>query len=100
MPTDEDLEILSRKLMSLKLAYEQYFLGSRPREPVMAADEVKKLVVVYSNEAAVLLPIYWGVKPSRERLESPIQGNWCSAESYGGAELCPQMKSWRFSAAS
>ncbi len=51
MPTDEDLEILSRKLMTLKLAYDQYFLGSRPREPVMAADEVKKLVVVYSNEA-------------------------------------------------
>ena len=51
MPTDEDLEILSRKLMSLKLAYDQYFLGARPREPVMDATEVKKLVVVYSNEA-------------------------------------------------
>jgi hypothetical protein len=51
LPTDEELEILGRKLTSLKLAYDQYFLGSRPREPVMAADEVKKLVVVYSNEA-------------------------------------------------
>jgi len=51
VPTDEDLEILSRKLMSLKLAYDQYFLGARPREPVMDATEVKKLVVVYSNEA-------------------------------------------------
>ena len=51
MPTDEDLEILSRKLMSLKLAYDQYFLGSRPREPIMMADEVRKLVVVYSNQA-------------------------------------------------
>ena len=51
MPTDEELEILGRKLTSLKLAYDQYFLGSRPREPVMSADEVKKLVVVYSNEA-------------------------------------------------
>lgn len=51
MPTDEDLEILSRKLMSLKLAYDQYFLGSRPREPVMLAGEVNKLVVVYSNQA-------------------------------------------------
>ena len=51
MPTDEDLEILSRKLMSLKLAYDQYFLGSRPREPIMLAGEVNKLVIVYSNQA-------------------------------------------------
>ncbi len=51
MPTDEEMEILSRKLMSLKLAYDQYFLGSRPREPVMLAAEVSKLVVVYSNQA-------------------------------------------------
>ena len=51
MPTDEDLEVLSRRLMSLKLAYEQYFLGSRPREPIMEAEEVRKLVVIYSNEA-------------------------------------------------
>jgi hypothetical protein len=51
LPTDEDLEVLSRKLMSLKLAYEQYFLGSRPREPIMEAEEVRKLVVIYSNEA-------------------------------------------------
>ena len=51
MPTDEEMEILSRKLMSLKLAYDQYFLGSRPREPAMLAAEVSKLVVVYSNQA-------------------------------------------------
>jgi hypothetical protein len=51
LPTDEELEILSRKLTSLKLAYDQYFLGSRPREPAMLAEEVRKLVVVYSNQA-------------------------------------------------
>ncbi len=51
MPTDEELEILGRKLTSLKLAYDQYFLGSRPREPAMLAAEVSKLVVVYSNQA-------------------------------------------------
>jgi hypothetical protein len=50
LPTDEELEILSRKLMTLKLGYDQYFLGSRPREPAMLAEEVRKLVVVYSNE--------------------------------------------------
>ncbi len=51
MPTDEELEILSRKLMTLKLAYDQYFLGSRPREPVMLAGEVSKLVITYANQA-------------------------------------------------
>jgi hypothetical protein len=51
LPTDEELEILSSKLMSLKLAYDQYFLGSRPREPAMLAEEVRKLVVVYANQA-------------------------------------------------
>jgi hypothetical protein len=51
LPTDEEMEILSRKLMSLKLAYDQYFLGSRPREPAMLASEVNKLVVVYANQA-------------------------------------------------
>ena len=51
MPTDEDLEILSRKLMTLKLAYDQYFLGSRPREPVLLAGEVSKLVITYANQA-------------------------------------------------
>jgi hypothetical protein len=51
LPTDEELEVLGRKLMSLKLAYDQYFLGARPREPAMLAEEVRKLVVVYSNQA-------------------------------------------------
>lgn len=49
MPTEEELEILSRKLNALKLAYEQYFLGSRPREPARERDEVNKLVLTYSN---------------------------------------------------
>lgn len=51
MPTEEELDILSRKLNQLKLAYEQYFLGSRPREPMRERDEVQKLVLVYSNTA-------------------------------------------------
>ena len=51
MPNQEELEVLGRKLTSLKLAYDQYFLGSRPREPILLAAEVKKLVVVYSNQA-------------------------------------------------
>ena len=50
MPTDEELEILSSKLNQLKLAYDQYFLGSRPREPVLLRDEVRKLTIVYANQ--------------------------------------------------
>ena len=49
MPTEEELEILGRKLNQLKLAYDQYFLGSRPREPAMVRDEVAKLMLTYSN---------------------------------------------------
>jgi hypothetical protein len=45
-----ELELLDRKLNQLKLAYDQYFLGSRPREPVLLRDEVRKAVVLYSNE--------------------------------------------------
>lgn len=47
----EDLELLDHKIGSLKLAYEQYFLGSRPREPVQLRQEVQKLVAYYSNSA-------------------------------------------------
>ena len=50
MPTEQELENLSRKLSQLKLAYEQYFLGSRPREPLMLRDEIQKAVIVYSNQ--------------------------------------------------
>lgn len=51
VPTQEELEILERKLTTLKLAYDQYFLGSRPREPSRLRDEVRKLVVTFSNQA-------------------------------------------------
>ena len=50
MPTEQELEILSRKLTQLKLAYDQYFLGSRPREPTQQRDEIQKTVLIYSNQ--------------------------------------------------
>ena len=50
MPNGEELEILSGKVTQLKLAYDQYFLGSRPREPMMLRDEVKKSIIIYSNQ--------------------------------------------------
>jgi hypothetical protein len=46
---EEDLSVLAHKINQLKLAYERYFLGSRPREPVMERAEVDKLVMVHSN---------------------------------------------------
>ena len=51
MPLEEDFKILENKLLQLKLDYDQYFLGSRPREPVMLRGEVQKLIAMYSNQA-------------------------------------------------
>jgi len=51
VPLEEDFKILETKLLQLKLDYDQYFLGSRPREPVMLRGEVQKLIAMYSNQA-------------------------------------------------
>jgi len=51
VPLEEDFKILENKLLQLKLDYDQYFLGSRPREPVMLRGEVQKLIAMYSNQA-------------------------------------------------
>jgi len=48
---EEDLQILDVKLKQLRLDYEQYFLGSRPREPVLMRGEVQKMIAYYSNVA-------------------------------------------------
>jgi hypothetical protein len=48
---DEDLKILETKLNQLKREYEQYFLGTRPREPVLVAGEVRKIIARLSNTA-------------------------------------------------
>jgi len=47
---EEDLRILDHKLGQLRLAYDQYFLGARPREPRLLRQEVQKLVLTYSNQ--------------------------------------------------
>jgi hypothetical protein len=49
--TEEELRDLDRKLKQLKLDYERYFLGTRPREPIHLRGEVDKLIVVFSNTA-------------------------------------------------
>src|SRR5262245_28226167 len=51
MAEEEDLRALDLKLKQLKLDYDRYFLGSRPREPVVLRGEVDKLIAIYSNQA-------------------------------------------------
>jgi hypothetical protein len=51
LPDEEELRVLDVKLRQLKLDYDRYFLGSRPREPVVLRGEVEKLVAIYSNQA-------------------------------------------------
>ena len=51
MSVDEDLKILEAKINQLKLDYERYFLGTRPREPAQLRSEVQKVVTFYSNTA-------------------------------------------------
>ena len=50
MSVEEELQLLEHKLNALKLDYERYFLGTRPREPAMARAEVQKIILVYSNQ--------------------------------------------------
>jgi hypothetical protein len=51
MAIDEELQALEIKLKQLKLDYDQYFLGSRPREPSQLRSEVQKLFTVFQNVA-------------------------------------------------
>jgi hypothetical protein len=45
----EDMVVLDNKIKQLKFEYDQYFIGSRPREPILTRAEVNKLVTRYSN---------------------------------------------------
>jgi hypothetical protein len=51
VPDEEELRALDNKLKQLKLDYDRYFLGSRPREPLVLRGEIEKLVAIYSNQA-------------------------------------------------
>jgi hypothetical protein len=46
---EEDLQLLDAKVKQAKFEYEQYFLGHRPREPVMTRGEVQKIIAYWSN---------------------------------------------------
>ncbi len=46
---EEDLQLLDIKIKQLRNEYEQYFLGSRRREPSLLRGEVTKMVNYYAN---------------------------------------------------
>jgi len=48
---EDALRELDRKVKQLKLDYERYFLGTRPREPVLLRGEVDKAIVILSSTA-------------------------------------------------
>jgi hypothetical protein len=47
---DEEIDVLDRKIGQLKREYDQYFLGTRPREPVLLKGEVYKKVAFLSQQ--------------------------------------------------
>jgi hypothetical protein len=46
---EDDLRIFEAKVNMLRLDYERYFLGTRPREPIAGRQEVQKFVTQWSN---------------------------------------------------
>ena len=66
---DEDLKVLDVKLNQLKLDYERYFLGTRPREPVLLRSEVQKMIVLYTNTSIQkrLIGFHWVSSHSLKR---------------------------------
>jgi hypothetical protein len=47
---EELLRILDHKLSQLRRDYDQYFLGTRPREPALLRGEVQKHIVILTNQ--------------------------------------------------
>ncbi len=48
---EEEMRELDHKIKQLRLDYEQYFLGNRPREPQMLRADVQKTIIRFSNQA-------------------------------------------------
>lgn len=46
---EADLQLLDARIKQLKLEYEQYFLGSRKREPLQLRAEVQKYIQLYAQ---------------------------------------------------
>ena len=46
---EEDMKILETKVTQLRLAYERYFLGTRPREPSVERADVDRMITLFTN---------------------------------------------------
>ena len=46
---EEDMKILETKVTQLRMAYERYFLGTRPREPSVERAEVDRIITIFTN---------------------------------------------------
>lgn len=46
---ESDLHLLDVKIKQARNEYEQYFLGTRPREPQQLRGEVRKMITYYAN---------------------------------------------------
>ena len=76
MPDEEDLRVLDHKLKQLKLDYDRYFLGTRPREPVVLRGEVDKLVAIYSNQAITNSGLRFRFSSICSRYQA-LKRQWC-----------------------
>ena len=76
MPDEEELRVLDHKLKQLKLDYDRYFLGSRPREPVILRGEVEKLIAVYSNQAITNSGLRFRFSSLCSRYQA-LKRQWC-----------------------
>ena len=76
MPDEEELRVLDHKLKQLKLDYDRYFLGTRPREPVLLRGEVDKLIAIYSNQAITNSGLRFRFSSICSRYQA-LKRQWC-----------------------
>jgi len=76
VPDEEELRVLDNKLKQLKLDYDRYFLGTRPREPVVLRGEVDKLVAIYSNQAITNSGLRFRFSSICSRYQA-LKRQWC-----------------------
>jgi hypothetical protein len=76
LPDEEELRVLDHKLKQLKLDYDRYFLGTRPREPVVLRGDVDKLIAIYSNQAITNSGLRFRFSSICSRYQA-LKRQWC-----------------------